>query len=402
MIGHARRQGEGLLRAGREPGRRLGATRSCTGSRWRELDWLVVRDFAEIESAVVLARRARRSRRGELRTEDIATEVFFLPAAAHTEKDGTFTNTQRLLQWHHKAVEPPGDCRSRAVVHATTSAAGSGRSSPARPSQRDRPLLDLTWDYPTDGPHDGARRRGGAARDQRLRRRTASRCRGYTELRADGSTACGCWIYCGCYADGVNQTGAPQARPRAELGRARVGLGVAGEPAHPLQPRLGRPRRAARGRSASATSGGTTEHGRWTGRRRARLHAPTCRPTTSRREGATRPRTRSRGDEPFIMQADGRGWLFAPERARRRPAADALRAARVAVREPALRPAARTRRAQLFDAAATTRTTRRRTTGATFPVRHDHLPADRAPHRRRRCRARCPTSPSCSRRCSAR
>ena len=36
-------------------------------------------------------------------------------------------------------------------------------------TQRDRPLLDLTWDYPTEGPHDGARRRGGAARDQRLR-----------------------------------------------------------------------------------------------------------------------------------------------------------------------------------------------------------------------------------------
>src|SRR5262249_40191490 len=49
---------------------------------------------------------------GELKTAEIGTEVFFLPAAAHTEKDGTFTNTQRLLQWHHKAVEPPGDARS--------------------------------------------------------------------------------------------------------------------------------------------------------------------------------------------------------------------------------------------------------------------------------------------------
>ena len=48
----------------------------------------------------------------ELRTEDIATEVFVLPAAAHTEKDGSFTQTQRMLQWHHKAVDPPGDCRS--------------------------------------------------------------------------------------------------------------------------------------------------------------------------------------------------------------------------------------------------------------------------------------------------
>ena len=38
--------------------------------------------------------------------------MFFFPAAAHTEKDGTFTQTQRVLQWHHKAVEPKGDCRS--------------------------------------------------------------------------------------------------------------------------------------------------------------------------------------------------------------------------------------------------------------------------------------------------
>ena len=42
----------------------------------------------------------------------IGTEVFFLPAAAGAEKPGTLTNTQRLIQWHEKAVDPPGDCRS--------------------------------------------------------------------------------------------------------------------------------------------------------------------------------------------------------------------------------------------------------------------------------------------------
>ena len=54
----------------------------------------------------------QRSRRARSAPTDIGTEVFFFPAAAHTEKDGSFTNTQRLLQWHHKAIEPPGDCRS--------------------------------------------------------------------------------------------------------------------------------------------------------------------------------------------------------------------------------------------------------------------------------------------------
>jgi anaerobic selenocysteine-containing dehydrogenase len=75
------------------------------------LEWLVVRDFAPSETAE-LWRIAPEIERGEVRSEDIQTEVFFFPAAAHTEKDGSFTNTQRLLQWHHAAIEPPGDARS--------------------------------------------------------------------------------------------------------------------------------------------------------------------------------------------------------------------------------------------------------------------------------------------------
>ena len=76
-----------------------------------ELDWLVVRDFSLIESATWW-KDGPEILSGEKRTEDIATEVFFFPAAAHTEKDGSFTNTNRMLQWHHPAIEPAGDARS--------------------------------------------------------------------------------------------------------------------------------------------------------------------------------------------------------------------------------------------------------------------------------------------------
>ena len=73
-----------------------------------KLDWLVVRDMVMIESATWW-KDSPEIETGELRPGDIGTEVFFLPAAAHTEKAGSFTNTQRLLQWHHQAVEPdPG------------------------------------------------------------------------------------------------------------------------------------------------------------------------------------------------------------------------------------------------------------------------------------------------------
>ena len=76
-----------------------------------KLDWLVVRDMQMIESAEFW-RDSPEHESGEVRAQDIDTEVFFLPAAAHTEKEGCFTNTQRLLQWREKACEPPGDARS--------------------------------------------------------------------------------------------------------------------------------------------------------------------------------------------------------------------------------------------------------------------------------------------------
>ncbi len=63
----------------------------------RQLDWLVERDFQLTETADFW-REAPEIERGEVKPSGIGTEVFFFPAAAHTEKDGTFTNTQRLLQ----------------------------------------------------------------------------------------------------------------------------------------------------------------------------------------------------------------------------------------------------------------------------------------------------------------
>ena len=44
----------------------------------------------------------------------IPTEIFLLPAASVIEKDGSFTNTERMIQWHDRAISPPGDCRSDA------------------------------------------------------------------------------------------------------------------------------------------------------------------------------------------------------------------------------------------------------------------------------------------------
>ncbi len=110
----------------------------------RNLDWLVVLDWFEIESAVFW-----KSDPNGPPPSEIKTEVFFLPAAAAPEKEGSLTNTQRLLQWHDKAIDPLGDCRSDAwfVYHLgkRLKKLYAGSTDP-----RDQPLLHLTWDYDFD------------------------------------------------------------------------------------------------------------------------------------------------------------------------------------------------------------------------------------------------------------
>ncbi len=107
----------------------------------RQLDWLVVLDWFETESAVFW-----KSDPNGPPSSDIKTEVFFIPAAASPEKEGTLTNTQRLLQWHSQAIDPPGDCRSDAwfVYNLGKRLKELYQGST---DARDQPLLNLTWDY---------------------------------------------------------------------------------------------------------------------------------------------------------------------------------------------------------------------------------------------------------------
>ena len=173
VIDAGARRGARLLRDRREPGRRHRQRPRCSATGLANLEWLVVRDLNMIETATFW-KDGPEIETGELRTEDIGTEVFFLPAAAHTEKDGTFTNTQRLLQWHHKAVEPPGDCRSDLWFYYELGRRIKERLAGST-DPRDRPMQDLTWDYPVDEQRRAERGRR-PARDQRHGRRRRTRC----------------------------------------------------------------------------------------------------------------------------------------------------------------------------------------------------------------------------------
>src|SRR3954470_18453765 len=166
------------------------------------LDWLVVRDTNEIEAAAFWY-DSPEIESGETRTEDIATEVFFLPAAAHTEKDGCFTNTQRLLQWREKAVEPPGDCRSD-LQWTHDLGQRIRRKLRASTDPRDRPVLELTWNYPTKGPY-GEPDAAAVLQEINGRHADGTFVSRYQELKDDGSTTCGSWLHAGIYKEGTTQ-----------------------------------------------------------------------------------------------------------------------------------------------------------------------------------------------------
>jgi formate dehydrogenase major subunit len=276
------------------------------------LKWLVVRDLNLIESATFW-KDGPEVATGELSPEDIETEVFFFPAASHVEKEGTFTQTQRLLQWREKAVDPIGDRRSE--LHFFFHLGRLLRERLADSTlERDEALVNLTWDYPVHGEHDEP------SADAVLREINGYHLAGdkagqplstFVEMKDDGTTSGGCWIYTGVYADGVNQAA------RRKSWRDQGGPWLAGEWgwAWPANRRILYNRASAdpAGRPWSerkALVWWDEQSGRWTGHDVPDFpvtKAPSYRPPAgaSGAEGLA-------GDDPFIMQADGKGWLYAP------------------------------------------------------------------------------------------
>ena len=271
------------------------------------LEWLVVKDLTLIESATFW-RDGPEIESGQLVTERVPTEVFFLPAAAHVEKDGSFTNTQRLLQWHAKALDPPGDARSDLsfIYHLgkliRAKLAGSG-------AQADRPVLDLRWDYPEEGERAEpsaeavlAELNGFAA--------DGSPLSSFLQLADDGSTSCGSWIHAGVFAGGVNQ--AARRKPWTEQSWVAPEWGWA----WPANRRILYNRASAdpEGRPWSKAKQYVwwdERAGEWTGHDVPDFEK--TKPPSFVPEPGARAQAALGGADPFILQADGKAALFAPK-----------------------------------------------------------------------------------------
>jgi formate dehydrogenase major subunit len=271
-----------------------------------KLDWLVVRDLVEIESASFWY-DSPEIETGELETKAIPTEVFFLPAAAHTEKDGSFTNTQRLLQWHRQAVEPRDDCRSDLWFYFHLGRRIREKLADSK-EPRDELVRYLRWDYPTHGQLDEPSAEAILAEINGSETATGAPLDAYTKLRDDGSTACGCWIYCGVFKDGVNQ--AARRKPHWEQDYVAAEWAWAW-PAN---------RRTIYNRASADPNGDPWSERKklvwWDGTKWTGHDVPDFEPTKAPDYRPGKDATAEdaiAGDHPFIMQADGRSWLFVPQ-----------------------------------------------------------------------------------------
>jgi formate dehydrogenase major subunit len=210
-----------------------------------------------------------------------------------------------MLQWHDKAVDPPGEARSDAwfVFHLGRRMKELYKSSR---KHRDRPIKALTWDYPTQGDHDEPHIDSILKEISGYEVETGEPVGGFADLEDDGSTACGGWIYSGVYAGGENK-----ARDRKPGGNPNPEWGWA----WPMN------RRILYNRASADPEGNPwserkkyiwwdEERDEWTGDDVPDFQAdkpPSYRPDEDASGVDAIP-----GDGPFIMNGDGKGWLFAP------------------------------------------------------------------------------------------
>jgi formate dehydrogenase major subunit len=293
---------EGLFVMGQNPA--VGAANGrLERSAMANLKWLVVRDFVETETAAFW-KDSPEVERGELDPGKIGTEIFFLPAAGHAEKDGSFTNTQRLLQYHEKAVDPPEDCRSETWFMYHLGRRLKAKAA-AEQSSRNAALNALTWDYGTHGPQAEPNVEEIVAEINGYKVSDRTLVSGYKELKNDGSTACGCWIYSGVMPSPTEN----KARKREPKGRYGHGWGYA----WPSDRRILYNRASARpdGKPWSerkALVWWDAEEKKWTGHDTPDFtqdKAPDYRP-----EKDAKGDDAIAGDKPFIMHPDGVGWIW--------------------------------------------------------------------------------------------
>ena len=234
----------------------------------------------------------------------IQTEVFRLPSTCFAEEDGSLVNSGRWLEWHYKGADPPGDAKGdneiigQLFTRMRKLYQDEGGAFPD-------PILKLSWPYKipyAPSPEELAKEYNGCAladipdpKDPtKILAKAGEQLPGFALLQADGTTACGCWIYTGSWTQAGNMMARRDPSDPYGLG-ATLGW-TWSWPAN---------RRIMYNRASADPDGNPWDPSRkyifWDGSKWTGADIPDINPASPPKDGKN----------PFIMNADGAGHLFA-------------------------------------------------------------------------------------------
>jgi len=287
---------------------------------FENLDWMVVMELFDTETASFW-------RAPGVDPKSVKTEVFLLPAADAMEKAGSISTSGRLIQWRPKVANPPGEAQDDLwIIDRMIKALKAAYKDST--AAKDRPILDLVWDYgdPAD-PERVAREINGFAVDDvkdatgKVIVEKGKVIPSFATIAAAANPdaiACGCWIYSGYFAPADDGTGVmmPAAKRRGQKDPGGLGSYPYWGWAWPANRRILYNRASARpdGKpwsEAKKLIWWDETKKTWTGYDVPDF-APTKAPDAKANPAGVGLAAQA-GTDPFIMKADGKGWLFAPK-----------------------------------------------------------------------------------------
>ncbi len=241
----------------------------------------------------------------EINSKEVMTTVYRLPAHCFVEGSGSIVNSARWLQWHYQAAEGPGESKgdaeilSRLLFKLRELYQAEGGAFPD-------PIMHIQWNYAQPlhpSPEEITKEQNGYALEDlydetgKLLRKKGELLSSFGELRADGSTSSGCWIYTGSWTEEGNQMANRDNSDPSGLG---ITLGWAWSwPAN---------RRILYNRASADRMGQPWDPKRrlftWTGQRWTGWDVPDFNPTAAPGSAL----------DPFIMNPEGVGRLFSTDK----------------------------------------------------------------------------------------
>jgi formate dehydrogenase-N alpha subunit len=254
-----------------------------------KLKWLVAVDLWETETSAFWQKEAGSD------PSKINTEVFFLPACSSYEKEGSISNSGRWMQYRWQAIKPLGESKPDIeIIHQLATRIKGLYKNEAGPSAA--PINALYWNF-GEGHHPDIDLVCKEINGYDVN--TGKQVAGFAALKDDGSTCSGNWIYSGFYPEeGKNRS---KNRDNKDTGMSNYLNWAFAWPAN---------RRIIYNRASADPSGKPwskdkaviwwdATQAKWVGN-----DVPDFVPT----KAPTDPT----GTDPFIMNKDGVGLLYAP------------------------------------------------------------------------------------------